>query len=143
MSSSPVSLAAPDAAEPALPVAPERVSPERSGIARVVLATSFGFVVVQLDVTIVNVALARISADLGTSVAGLQWVVDAYTLAFAAAMLSAGVLGDLLGARRAYLGGLGLFVTASLACGAAPSLPFLIAARAVQGLGAALVIPNS
>ena len=76
-----------------------------SPIARVVLATSFGFVVVQLDVTIVNVALARIGAELGTSVAGLSWVVDAYTLAFAASMLSAGVIGDLLGARRAYLGG--------------------------------------
>jgi len=112
-------------------------------MARVVLATAFGFVVVQLDVTIVNVALARIGADLGTSVTGLQWVVDAYTLAFAAAMLSAGIIGDLLGARRAYLGGLALFVAASLACGAAPSLPLLIAARAVQGLGAALVIPNS
>jgi MFS family permease len=72
-----------------------------SRMARVVLATAFGFVVVQLDVTIVNVALARIGADLGTSVTGLQWVVDAYTLAFAAAMLSAGVIGDLLGARRA------------------------------------------
>lgn len=114
-----------------------------SPIARVVLATSFGFVVVQLDVTIVNVALARIGAELGTSVAGLQWVVDAYTLAFAASMLSAGVLGDRLGARRAYLIGLGVFVGASLACGAAPSLSLLIAARVLQGIGAALVIPNS
>jgi DHA2 family methylenomycin A resistance protein-like MFS transporter len=112
-------------------------------MARVVLATAFAFIVVQLDVTVVNVALARIGADLGASVAGLQWVVDAYTLAFAASMLSAGVLGDLLGARRAYLGGLGLFVVASLACGAAPDIGFLIAARAVQGLGAAFVIPNS
>lgn len=119
------------------------MQPQASAIGRVVLATAFGFVVVQLDVTIVNVALARIGAELGTSVAGLQWVVDAYTLAFAASMLSAGVLGDLLGARRAYLGGLGLFVGASLACGAAPSLSLLIAARALQGLGAALVIPNS
>jgi MFS transporter, DHA2 family, methylenomycin A resistance protein len=112
-------------------------------LTRVVLATSFGFVIVQLDVTIVNVALARIGADLGTSVAGLQWVVDAYTLSFAALLLSAGVLGDLFGARRTFLGGLGVFVAASLACGAAPTLALLIAARAVQGLGAALLIPNS
>jgi DHA2 family methylenomycin A resistance protein-like MFS transporter len=114
-----------------------------SPIARVVLATAFGFVVVQLDVTIVNVALARIGVELGASVAGLSWVVDAYTLAFAAGLLSAGVLGDRFGARRAYLVGLGVFVGASLACGAAPSLAPLIAARALQGLGAALVIPNS
>ena len=63
-------------------------------------ATSFGFALVQLDVTIVNVALPRIGGDLGTGVAGLQWVVDAYALVFAALLLTAGYLGDRFGARR-------------------------------------------
>lgn len=105
--------------------------------------TSLGFVVVQLDVTIVNVALARIAAGLGASVAGLQWVVDAYTLAFASLLLTAGALGDRLGARRVFASGFTVFTVASAACGAAPSLAALVAARAVQGLGAALLLPCS
>jgi MFS transporter, DHA2 family, methylenomycin A resistance protein len=84
--------------------------------------------VVQLDVTIVNVALPTMANTLGASVAGLQWVVDAYTL-FATLLLSAGVLGDLFGIRRAYLAGFGVFAAASLACG-------LVAARAAQGVAA-------
>jgi len=106
-------------------------------------ATSFGFVVVQLDVTIVNVALPRIGADLHTGVAGLQWIVDAYTLAFAVLLLSAGILGDRFGSKRAYLAGFGLFFLSSLACGVALSGGMLIAARACQGLGAALLVPSS
>jgi DHA2 family methylenomycin A resistance protein-like MFS transporter len=109
----------------------------------VLLATSFGFVVVQLDVTIVNVALPRIGADLGTGSAGLQWVVDSYTLAFAVLLLSAGALGDRLGSKRAYLAGFLVFTAASLACGLAPNGPALICARAVQGVGAALLVPSS
>src|ERR1700679_871692 len=93
------------------------LSPTR--VAWVVAAASFGFVVVQLDVTIVNVALPAIGKDLHSDVAGLQWVVDAYSLTFAALLLSAGVIGDRLGARGAYLAGFGLFALASLACGAA------------------------
>lgn len=111
--------------------------------ARVVAAASFGFVVVQLDVTIVNVALPSMARALGTDMAGLQWVVDAYTLSFAVLLLSAGVLGDLFGTRRAYLCGFGLFAAASLACGLAPGATWLVAARAIQGAGAALVVPNS
>lgn len=84
---------------------------------------------VQLDVTIVNVALPTMANTLGASVAGLQWVVDAYTLSFATLLLSAGVLGDLFGIRRAYLAGFGVFAAASLACG-------LVAARAAQGVAA-------
>ncbi len=115
----------------------------RSGIGLVVVATSLGFVLVQLDVSILNVALARIGAALGTGVAGLQWVVDAYTITFASLMLSAGALGDRIGARRAYMSGFILFVVASLGCGLAPGIGMLIAARAVQGIGAALLVPCS
>jgi len=119
------------------------VASRRAGIGLVVVATSFGFVLVQLDVSILNVALARIGAALGTGVAGLQWVVDAYTIAFASLMLSAGALGDRIGARRAYMSGFILFVLASLGCGLAPGVGALIVARAVQGIGAALLVPCS
>ncbi|HTJ95813.1 MAG TPA: MFS transporter [Pararobbsia sp.] len=112
-------------------------------LARIVATVSVGFVVTQLDVTIVNIALARIASDLGTSVAGLQWIVDAYTLAFAVLMLSAGVLGDRLGARRMFAGGIALFALASLACGLATHATTLVAARALQGVGAAAMLPNS
>jgi len=108
-----------------------------------VAAASFGFTLVQLDVTIVNVALPAIAKALGARLAGLQWVVDAYALCFAAFLLSAGFLGDRIGARRIYLAGMAVFATASLACGLAPSAGFLIAARAVQGIGAAAMMPSS
>jgi MFS transporter, DHA2 family, methylenomycin A resistance protein len=100
-------------------------------------AVTLGFAVVQLDVSVVNVAVKSIGAALGGGVAGVQWVVDAYTLTFAAFILSAGGLGDRIGARRVLIGGFGLFTLASVACGAAPSIGFLVAARAVQGIGAA------
>ena len=112
-------------------------------IARLVATVSVGFVVTQLDVTIVNIALARIGTELHASVAGLQWIVDAYTLAFAVLMLSAGVLGDRLGARRMYAGGIVAFALASLACGLALNGATLVAARALQGIGAAAMLPNS
>jgi DHA2 family methylenomycin A resistance protein-like MFS transporter len=115
----------------------------RPGAGWIIAAASFGFMVVQLDVTIVNVALPAMSRDLGGGTAGLQWVVDAYTLSFAVLLLSAGVLGDLFGARRVYLAGFGLFAAASVACGLAPNAGGLIAARAVQGAAAALMTPNS
>ncbi|WP_175900393.1 MFS transporter [Burkholderia seminalis] len=111
--------------------------------ARVVATVSIGFVVTQLDVTIVNIALAPLAAGLHLPVAGLQWIVDAYTLAFAVLMLSGGALGDRFGARRLYVAGLVLFAVASLACGAAREPAMLIAARAVQGVGAAAMLPNS
>jgi DHA2 family methylenomycin A resistance protein-like MFS transporter len=112
-------------------------------LARIVATVSVGFVVTQLDVTIVNIALAHPAGDLHLPVAGLQWVVDAYTLAFAVLMLSAGALGDRFGTRRLYAAGLVLFAFASLACGAAVAPAMLIAARALQGVGAAAMLPNS
>jgi len=106
---------------------------------RVLLAASLGFGVVQLDVSIVNVAVKSIGTSLGGGVTGLQWVVDAYTLSFAALILTAGALGDRLGARRMCLAGFALFTAASAACGLAPSIAALIAARTVQGVGAAML----
>jgi DHA2 family methylenomycin A resistance protein-like MFS transporter len=111
--------------------------------ALVVLATSMAFVVGQLDVTIVNVALPAMAHTLGTGIAGLQWVVDAYTVAFAAFMLSAGALGDRFGARRAFQWGMAIFALASMGCALAPTAGVLDAARAVQGFGAAVMLPNS
>src|SRR6266567_569802 len=106
-------------------------------------ATSLGLGVVQLDITIVNTALSSISTSLGGSIAELQWVVTAYTIAFAAFILTAGALGDRLGAKRIFIAGFAIFTLASLACALAPSATFLIAARAVQGLAAAILVPNS
>lgn len=107
------------------------------------LAACFGFMVVQLDVTIVNMALPRLARELRTDIAGLQWVVDAYILLFASLLLSAGALSDRIGARRCFLLGLSGFLLASAACGLAQNLAQLIAARAVQGLFAALMVPSS
>lgn len=109
----------------------------------VLLACSFAFIIVQLDVTIVNVALPRMGAELGASVSALQWVVDAYTLGFAVFLLSAGVMGDKFGPRRVFLIGFALFTLASIACAMAPSAMALNGARAVQGVGAALLVPSS
>ncbi|MCC8966835.1 MFS transporter [Bradyrhizobium sp. Pear76] len=106
-------------------------------------ATSLGLGVVQLDITIVNTALSSIGTSLGGSVAELQWVVTAYTIAFAAFILTAGALGDRVGAKRIFIGGFAIFTLASLACALAPSATVLIAARSVQGLAAAILVPNS
>jgi len=109
----------------------------------IIVATSLGFVLVQLDVSIVNVALGTIGRELHASVAGLQWVVDAYTVVFAALLLSGGALGDRMGARRAFVAGYVVFICASIGCGLAPTAPLLIGARVLQGVGAALLIPGS
>ena len=97
-----------------------------------------GMLMIVLDATVVNVALPVIQVALGFSAAGLAWVVNAYLIAFGGLLLFAGRLGDLIGQRRVFLGGLTLFTTASLACGSAPGTTFLIVARFVQGAGAAL-----
>ena len=96
---------------------------------------------VVLDVSIVNVALPSISADLGFDPASLAWVVNAYTLAFAGFLLLGGRAADLLGRREVFAGGLALFALASLAGGLAQSELALVAARAAQGLGGAIVAP--
>lgn len=102
-----------------------------------------GFFAVLLDATIVNVSLPAIGSALGGSLQGQQWILNAYTLTFAAFMLNAGALGDRWGARRGYLAGLAVFAAGTLACAFAPTLAVLIAARAVQGAGAAALVPCS
>jgi MFS transporter, DHA2 family, methylenomycin A resistance protein len=102
-----------------------------------------GYFLVLLDVTIVNVALPSIASGLGAGVASLQWVVDGYAIALASLMLAGGSVGDLHGHRRVVLAGLCLFGAASLLCGAAPGAGTLIAARVVQGAGAALLLPGT
>lgn len=106
-------------------------------------AMSLGYGVVQLDVTIVNTALNAIGSSLGGGVAELQWVVSAYTIAFAAFILTAGALGDRIGAKRIFMAGFAIFTAASVACAVAPDAMTLIAARCVQGLAAAILVPNS
>jgi MFS transporter, DHA2 family, methylenomycin A resistance protein len=106
-------------------------------------AAVLGFFVITLDAMIVNVALPSVRASLGGGITGLEWVVDGYTLMFAALLLSAGALSDRVGARRAFGLGLVVFVAASAACGLAPNLGALVAARFVQGGGAAVVMPAS
>jgi EmrB/QacA subfamily drug resistance transporter len=120
--------------------------PAAAGIAHIagtLIATSFGFVVVQLDVTIVNVAMPHIGRSFASGMTAMQWVVDAYTLTFAAFLLTAGALGDRFGSRRAFDTGLWVFGIASMVCSVAPSSGALIAARAGQGAGAALILPTS
>jgi EmrB/QacA subfamily drug resistance transporter len=105
--------------------------------------TSVAFFMTALDALVVVTALPAIHAGLGGSVATLEWTVNAYTLPFAAGIITAAALGDRLGRRRMYVTGLILFSVASAACALAPTANALIAARAVQGLGAALVTPLS
>jgi MFS transporter, DHA2 family, methylenomycin A resistance protein len=104
---------------------------------------SCGFLMVSLDVTTVNVALPTLARDLGASLQQLQWIVDSYALLYAALLITGGGLGDILGSRGVFMAGLGVFSTASAACGLAPSTETLIAARFAQGLGAALLVPTS
>lgn len=127
-----------------VPSSPE-TAPMRSRLASslTLAAMSLGYGVVQLDVTIVNTALHRIGTSLGGGVAELQWVVSAYTITFAAFILTAGALGDRIGAKRIFMAGFAIFTVASAACALAPSATVLIVARCVQGLAAAILVPNS
>ncbi len=107
------------------------------------VALCMAFFVVQLDATVVNVALDTIGRDLGGGIGDQQWIVASYTVALAAGMLTAGSLGDRYGARRVCVVGLVVFGLASAACTFAPSIAWLVAARTVQGFGAAGLLPCS
>lgn len=109
----------------------------------VLLATVLGSGVAMLDATVVNVALERIGADLRADFAGLQWTVNAYTLTLAALILLGGSLSDRYGRRRIFVVGVVWFALASLLCGLAPDIGTLVAARALQGVGGALLTPGS
>ncbi len=114
---------------------------QASSLALVVIC--LGYFMVIVDTTVVNVALPAIARDLQGGVAGLQWVVDAYTLSFAGLLLTGGALAERRGGRPVFGAGLAVFAAASAACGLAPSLGVLVAARLVQGAGAALLVPAS
>src|SRR4051794_36666908 len=103
----------------------------------------FALAMVMLDNTVVNVALPTLSRDLEAGVSQLQWIVDGYVLALASLLLTGGILGDRYGRKRMFLAGLAIFTAASLACGLSSSSGQLIAFRAVQGVGAALLLPGT
>ena len=107
------------------------------------VAICVGYFMVILDTMVVNVALPALSRGLHATTTELQWVVDAYSLTFAALLLSAGALGDRRGAKAVFQAGMAIFALSSLACGLAPTTGLLIAARCAQGLGAALAVPSS
>lgn len=116
--------------------APRTVGVSRTWFGLIALSLAFGLV--QLDASIVTVALNTIRAAFSGGLSAAQWVLDGYTVPFAAAMLTAGALGDRLGHRKICVGGFALFAAASVLCTLAPDLTWLIAGRVVQGLGAAV-----
>ncbi|MFJ1718788.1 MFS transporter [Streptomyces sp. NPDC088244] len=109
----------------------------------VVLTTVLGSSMAMLDSTVINVALPRIGKDLGTDLAALQWTVNAYMLTLAGLILLGGALGDRYGRRRVFVVGVVWFTAASVLCGLAPNAAVLISARALQGIGGALLTPGS
>src|SRR3954451_14230104 len=111
---------------------------------KVLLVTSVAVFMAFLDVTIVNIAFPDLRAAFSSSsLASLSWVLNAYNIVFAALLVPAGRLADLLGRRRVFFTGLGLFMTASALCGLAPEAWWLVSARVLQAAGAALLVPTS
>jgi DHA2 family methylenomycin A resistance protein-like MFS transporter len=123
-----------------------QVQSNRAGKLRkalLLLGISLGYFMVLLDTTVVSVALPAIRVDFGGGIAGLQWVVNAYTIFFAGFLLSMGALADKLGAKRVYICGLTQFLAASAVSAAVPSLHALIGLRAILGIGGAALMPAS
>ena len=116
-------------------------SSEKATRAWVLVLASVASFMVALDALVVSTALSTIRLHLGASIEELEWTVNAYTLSFAVLLMTGAALGDRFGRRRLFVAGLGLFVAASAACALAPNVGWLIAARAIQGCGAALVMP--
>ncbi|WP_280235264.1 MFS transporter [Nocardia cyriacigeorgica] len=129
--------------EPTVHAAPDPVRPKAVPLAAVLAAVGIPMFMVTLDNLVVTSALPVIRTELGASLADLQWFVNAYTLAFASLLLTASAIGDRLGRRRIFLVGIVVFTVASAACALASEPWMLIAARAVQGFGAAAVMPLS
>jgi EmrB/QacA subfamily drug resistance transporter len=134
-------MATPAAAPAAAPAGSLRYASARGRW--VLLATVLGSAMASIDATVVGIALPAIGRDFHAGLASLQWVVTAYTLTLAGLLLLSGALGDRYGRRRVFLIGVVWFAIASALCGIAPSAPFLIGARALQGVGAALLTPGS
>src|SRR3982075_3094156 len=107
----------------------------------VIALTGIGSLMAALDTLVVSTALSKIRLDLGASIEQLEWTVNAYNLSFAVLLITGAALGDRYGRRRVYAGGLGLFALASAACALAPTVGWLVAARALQGAGAAMLMP--
>ena len=127
----------------ARPVPTERNEVSQPDNRRALFVVCFGFFLVLLDTTALNVAVPDLGREFGQGLSSLQWVVNSYTLVFASLLLAGGALGDRIGSRTVYQLGLALFGLSSLASALAPSLPTLIGARVAQGLGAALMLPAS
>jgi EmrB/QacA subfamily drug resistance transporter len=123
--------------------APSRTTVERKRAALLIAAVGLPAFMVQLDNLVVTTAMPAIQSALGASVGDLQWIADAYTLPFAALLLPAAALGDRLGRRAVFLGGIAAFIAASAACALATTADTLMAARAVQGAGGAIVVTLS
>jgi EmrB/QacA subfamily drug resistance transporter len=121
-------------------MSPPTVAPRRAGV---LTTLCLGVLVAQIDTSVVNLAVRPIGHALGAGVAALQWVMDAYNLAYAVLLLSGGLLGDLYGRRRAFLAGVAVFALGCLVCGFAPGAGVLILGRAIAGVGAALLLPAS
>ncbi len=133
-----------DAPRSGLP--PSAAGTVRAGTAEgrwIIAATVLGSGIAFLDSTVVNVALPTIGRDLDTDLAGLQWVLDSYLVTLTGLLLLGGSLGDRYGRRRIFVAGLVAFTAASLLCSVAPGIGALVAARALQGAGAALLVPGS
>jgi EmrB/QacA subfamily drug resistance transporter len=120
-----------------------RRRPEAATLPVVLITACLAVFLAQLDTSVVNLALKRIGAELGSSVTELQWVVDGYNLTYAAFLLTGGTLGDIFGCRRLFMIGVALFAAGSLACGIAPDNATLIAGRMLTGLGAAFAMLTS
>ncbi|MDT5203942.1 MAG: hypothetical protein QOD34_578, partial [Mycobacterium sp.] len=124
-------------------IAPRRVPLTSPGGRWLIGAAVLGSGIALLDGTVVNVALPTIGRDFGAGLTGQQWILDGYLLTLSALLLSGGAAGDRYGRRRVFVSGLVLFSAASLACGVAPTVGWLIGARMVQGVGAAALVPGS
>jgi MFS family permease len=124
--------------------APGGATPDARRVAAVVGVLSLAVFMSSLDLFIVNLAFPYIGREYhGTSLSSLSWVLNGYTIVFAAVLIPAGRYADRVGRRRLFVAGLALFSLASLACGLAPGVPALIAARTVQAAGAGLMVPAS
>ncbi|MFD7438785.1 MFS transporter [Streptomyces sp. NPDC059861] len=124
---------------------PSKPDPEPGGRRSLapLMAVCAGYFMVILDVTIINVAVPVVGRDLSASLTGIQWITDGYTLVLAGFLMTGGALGDRLGNRRVFCWGVVVFTLSSAACASAPSASFLVVARLVEGLGAALIVPGS
>ncbi len=119
------------------------VNPDAARSRYALYAICFGFFLVLLDTTALNVAIAAMEREFGGVISGLQWVVNSYTLVFASLLLVCGAIGDRFGSRRLYQAGLMVFIVTSLLCALSPGINFLIGMRVLQGLGAAMMLPAS